>query len=137
MIRRACCSAKCFHFVEEPRQKCLFIQQSFCFLEEVALVGRASTFCHEEELVRIAIDGRNFNFGRKVVAGVDFVVHVERSHLAVAQVAGEIGVVNTASNCFFIATTGENELALLAFHNCGASVLAHGQNSASCNACIL
>ena len=131
VIRRACRCAKCFHFVEEPRQKSLFIQQSFRFLEEVALIGRASTFCHEEELVCIAIDCRNFNFSWKVVACIDFVVHVERRHLAITQVAGEIRVVDSACNCFFVAAACENELALLAFHNCGAGVLAHGQNSAS------
>ena len=131
VIRRASCRAESFHFVEQPRQKCLFIQQCFGFLEEVALVCRAATLCHEEKLVCIAIDSRNFDFSGKVVASVDFVIHVERSHLAVTQVAGEIRVVDTACNCFFIAAACEYELALLAFHDCRTGVLAHGQNSTS------
>ena len=55
---------------------------------------------------------------------------VERGHLAVAQVGGEIRVVDAVRDGRLVAAAGEHELALLALHDRGARVLAHRQHTA-------
>ena len=87
MVRRAGRGAERLHLLEEPRQQRLLVEQRLGLLEQVALVGAAAALGHEQELVGVAVDGGDLDLGRQVVAGVLLVVHVERRHLAVAQVA--------------------------------------------------
>ena len=137
MIRRTCCSAEADEFFKDPRKKCLLVEQRFGFLEEIALVGRAATLCHEEELVRITVDRADFDFCRKVVASVLLFIHRDGRHLAVAKIACLIRVEYAVSDCFFIVAACHHELALFALHDCGACVLTHGQHATCSNACVL
>ena len=106
-------------------------------MKEITLVGAAATFGHEQELVGVAIDSADLDFGGQVIASVDFVVHGEWSHLAVTKVAREVRVVHASSNCFFVAVATEYELTFFTFDNCRARVLTHRQNSACCNCGVL
>ena len=137
MIRRTCCGAEADEFFKDPRKKCLFVKQSFGFLEEIALVGRAAALCHEEELVCIAIDCTDFDFCRKVVSSVLLFIHRDWRHLAVAKIACLIRVEHAMSDCFLVVAACHHELALLALHDCGSCVLTHGQHAACSNACVL
>ena len=137
MIRRTCCSAQADQLLKDPRKKCLLVEQCLCFLEEVALVGRAATLRHEEELVGVAIDCTDFDFCRKVVTGVLLFVHGDGCHLAVAKVACLVGIENAVSNRFFVIAARHHKLALLGLHDCSAGVLAHGQHATRCNAGVL
>ena len=137
MIRRARSSAERLHLFEEPGQQGLFVEQCLGLLKQVALVGAAPALCNEQELVRVAIDCADLDLGGQVVAGVHFVVHIQRRHLAIAQVAGEVGVKHAAGDGLFVAAAGEYVLALLRLHDCSARVLAHRQHATGCDVCVL
>ena len=66
----------------------------------------------------------------EVVAGVDLGEHVHRRELRVAQVGGEVGVVDAPRDGLGIVTEGEHLLAFAANDHRGAGVLAHGQHTA-------
>ncbi|CAB4812544.1 unannotated protein [freshwater metagenome] len=137
VIRRACSSAEGLHLFEQPWQQGLLVEQRLGLLKQVALVGAAATLGDEQELVSVAIDCADLDLGGQVVAGVHFVVHIQRRHLAVAQVTGEVGVEHTAGDGLFVAATGEYVLALLGLHDCSARVLAHRQHAAGGDVCVL
>ena len=105
MIWRTCCGAQADQLLKDPRKKCLLVEQCLCLLEEVALVGRAATLCHEEELVGVAVHCTDLDFCRKVVAGVLLFVHRDGCHLAVAKVACLVRIENAVSNRFFVVAT--------------------------------
>ena len=90
VVRRAGGGAERLHLVEHPRQQRRLVEQRLGLLEQVALVGAAAALGDEQELVGVAVDGGDLDLGRQVGAGVDLVVHRERRHLAVAQVAREV-----------------------------------------------
>ena len=106
-------------------------------MEQKTLVGRASTFGHEEELVRLAIDCIDLDLCWEIRAGVLFGVHVERRHLAVPEVGGEIGVGDTSGDLLFVTATGEYVFSLLALDDCCAGVLAHRQHATGCDGSVL
>ena len=122
--------------VEEPRQA-LRVEQRLGLLEQVALVGRAAALGHEQQLVGVAVDGRDLDLRGQVRLGVDLVPHGERGQLAVAQVVALVGVEHAAGDGLLVAAAGEHELALLALDDGGAGVLAHGQHAARRDAGVL
>ena len=128
VVRRAGRRAERLHLLEDPRQQRLLVEQCLRLLEQVALVGRAAALRHEEELVGVAVDGGDLDLGRQVVAGVALLVHVDRCHLAVAEVARQVRLVDAAGDGGLVAATGEHELPLLRLHDGGARVLAHRQD---------
>ncbi|CAB4852078.1 unannotated protein [freshwater metagenome] len=130
VVRRARRSAERLHLLEQPRQQRLLVEQGLRLLEQVALVRAAATLGHEQELVGVAIGGADLDLRRQVVAGVDLVVHVQRRHLAVAQVAGLVRVEHTAGDGLFVAAASADPLTLLGLHDRSAGVLAHRQHAA-------
>ena len=76
----------------------------------------------------------NFDLGRKIGVGVDFFVHRHGCKLAVAQVAGLVGVVDTARDRLLVTATRKNKLAFLGLDDCRSGVLAHRQHAARGNA---
>ena len=130
VVRGAGGGAERLDLVEDPRQQGGLVEQRLGLLEQVALVGTAPALGHEQELVRVAVGGGDLDLCRQVVVGVDLVVHAERRQLAVAQVAGDVGVVDALGDRPFVAAAGEHELALLGLHDRGARVLAHRQHAA-------
>ena len=127
MIGRARGRAEGLHFLVDPWQQGCLVEQRFGFLKQVTLVCASSTFRHEKKFVGVAIGCADLDFSRKVRSGVLFFVHVDRCHLAVAQVGSLVGVLHPLSDGDFIAATGEHHLAFLAFDDCCAGVLAHWQ----------
>ena len=87
VVRRAGRRAERLHLLEDPRQQRRLVEQRLGLLVQVALVGAAAALGDEQELVRVAVDGRDLDLGGQVGAGVALVVHRDRRHLAVAQVA--------------------------------------------------
>ncbi len=94
------------------------------------LVGRAAALGHEEERVGVAVDRRDLDLGREVGLGVDLVPHRGGGHLRVAEVVALVGVEDAAGEGLLVAAAGEHQLALLALHDRGAGVLAHGEDAA-------
>ena len=137
VVRRACCGTECFHFVKQPRQQGLLIEQCFCLLKQITLVGRTATLGYEKKFVFVTVNRSDFDFGRKIGVGVDFFKHRQRCKLAVAKVACLIRVVDAMTDCCVVATTGEHTLTFFCFDNCSARVLTHRQNATSSDACIL
>jgi hypothetical protein len=113
------------------------VEEGLRLLEQVALVGRAAALRHEHQLVGVAVDGRDLDLGRQVGLRVDLVPHGERGQLAVAEVVALVGVEHPAGDRGLIAAAGEHVLALLALHDGGARVLAHGQHAAGGDAGVL
>ena len=137
MVRRACRRAERLHLFEEPRQQGLFVQQGLRLLEEVTLVRRTAALGKEQELVLISVDRVNLDLCRKIGVGVAFLVHRQRRELAVAKVAREVRVVDAAGDCLFVPTAGEHELTLLRLDDRRTGVLAHRQDTACGDACVL
>ena len=81
MVGRTSGGAECAHFLNEERQKCLWVDEGFCFLIQIGLVGRTAALGHEEEAVFVALGGVNVDLRGKVAAGVDLIVHIEGSVL--------------------------------------------------------
>ena len=78
-------------------------------------------------MVFVALAGMDVNLRREVAAGVDFVIHVQRSVLRVAEVVGGVGVRHTARNLLGVVASGVDALPLFAVHDGGAGILAEGE----------
>ena len=129
VVRRAGGGAEGLHLVEHPRDERRLVQERLGLLVEEALVGAATTLGHEQELVAVTVDRGHLDLGRQVRPGVALLVHGDRRELAVAQVAGDVGVLDAARDRALVTTSGEHPLALLGLHDGGAGVLAHGQHT--------
>ena len=137
VVRRAGRGAERLHLLEQPRQQGRLVEQRLGLLEQVALVRAAAALGHEQELVGVAVGRRDLDLRRQVVARVALLVHVDRRHLAVAQVARQVGVEHALGDRPLVAAAGEDELALLALDDRGAGVLAHRQHAAGGDRCVL
>ena len=130
VVRRAGRRPERLQLVEQPRQQRVLVEQRLGLLEEVRLVGAAATLGDEQELVGVAVDGADLDLRRQVGAGVALVVHRQRSHLAVAQIRREVGLLHPGGDGGLVAAAGHHELALLGLDDRGARVLAHRQHAA-------
>ena len=130
MVRRAGRGAQKVHLGCHEVEEALGVEQRLGLLEEVALVGRAATLGHEQQLVGRAVDGGDLDLCRKVGAGVLLAVHVERRHLGVAQVGGLVGVEDAPRDGGLVTPAGHDELALLALHDGRTGVLARREHPA-------
>ncbi|GFI68143.1 hypothetical protein IMSAG192_01684 [Muribaculaceae bacterium] len=131
MVGGTCGCAERLHLLYEEWHELLGIEQRFCLLVEVGLVGRASALGHEEEIVFVAVDSVEVDLCGKVASGVYLVVHVKRSVLRVAQVASCVCVIYTVGYLLFVASAGVYVLAFLADAYCRTGVLAEGELSFS------
>ncbi len=130
VVRRAGRRAERLHLLEQPRQQPGLVEQRLRLLVQVALVGAAAAFGDEQELVLVAVGGGDLDLGREVVVGVALVVHRDRCHLAVAQVARLIRLEHAAGDGLFVAATGEDPLPFLRLDDRGPGVLAHREHAA-------
>ena len=94
VIGRAGSRTQSLHLFDEVGHECLRIQNGFCFLEEVALVGRTAAFDDAQEVVFTAFNGFNVNLSREIALRVLFFVHRQRSVLRVTQAVGCVGLEN-------------------------------------------
>src|SRR3546814_4826200 len=77
------------------------------------LVGRATAFGHEQELVGVALCGIELDLGRQVAAGILLLEHRQRRQLRIAQVGLGIGAVDALRDSLLVAALGPDILALL------------------------
>ena len=118
--------------------KFLGVEQSLGLLIKVCLVGRATALGDEEEIVLHAVvGGKEVNLRRKVGAGVDFLVHIQRHILGVAQVVLRVAIVRTAGDILGIVVARPHLLALVGNADCGTCVLAERKHALCCNAGVL
>ena len=88
--------AECLHLLHKEGQQGAFVLDGgLGHGVEVGLVGRASTLGNHHETVFGAFYSLDVNLSRQVAAGVNLVVHVQRSILRVAQVVLCVGVIDT------------------------------------------
>jgi hypothetical protein len=113
------------HLADQELQKAVRGQQRLRLLEEGGLVGRATSFRHEEKPVGVAIHRLDVDLGRQVGTGVDLPVHVERYGLRVTEILFGISLVHTLREGHLILPAGPHLLPFFGDDGCGASVLAY------------
>ena len=127
MIRRAGCSAEGLHFLDHEGDERVGVEQCFCLLIEIGLVGRAATFRHAKKTVFHALGRLDVDLGRQVALRVHLVVHREGRILRVAQIFFRIRFVDAFREGLLIAEAGPDLLALFSVDDGGPRVLAERQ----------
>ncbi len=130
MIGRARRSAEREHLLLQKRQQAVSGQHRWRGLEQETLVGAAAALGHEHELVGVIAFGIDLALRRHVVGGVLLLIHRQRRHLRIAQIAAQIGVAGAFAQGGLVVAVGEDVAALLAHDDRGAGVLAHRQDAA-------
>ena len=125
MIRRTSSCTQALHLLNEEGNKCTFVLDAgFGLLVEISFVCRTAALGHAQELVLHALRCLDINLCRQVALGIHLVEHIQRSILAVAQVALSIGVEHTAAQSFLVAESRPNLLTFLAVDNGCTGILA-------------
>ena len=127
VIRRTRGSAKSLHFLHQERHQSLGIDGSLGLLIEICLVGRAAALCHKQEMILVALTGVDVDLRRQITSGIDFVIHVQRSVLRIAQIVLCICLVDTVRQLLLVVASGPHLLPLGAVHNGSARVLTERQ----------
>ena len=99
-------------------------------LEQKTLIGGAAALRHEHELVGVIAFGIDLALRRHVVGGVFFLIHRQRRHLRVAQIAPQVSVTRAFGKRGLVVAVGEHACTLLAHDDRGAGILAHRQHAA-------
>ena len=81
MIRRTSRCTQCLHLLNQERNQSARIQNRFCLLIQISLIGRTTTLGHTQEFVLHAFRSLDIDLGRQIALRVHLVVHVERSIL--------------------------------------------------------
>ena len=114
MIGRARRGAEREHLLLQEREQAIFRQHRGRSLEQEALVGGAAALGHEHELVGVITFGVDLALRRHVVGGVLLLIHRQRRHLRVAQIAAQIGVARAFGQRGLVLAVGDDVAALLA-----------------------
>ena len=130
MIGRARRGAERQHLLLQERQHAVLGQDGRRGLEQKALVGGAAALGHEHELVGVIALGIDLALRRHVVGGVLLLIHRQRRHLRIAQIAAQIGVARALGERGLVVAVGDDARTLLAHDDRGAGVLAHRQHAA-------
>ena len=134
VVRRAGRSAERLHLFGEELFQGLRVEERLGHGPVVSLVGRATALRHKQELHLGAFFGVDVDLGRQVATGVLFFVHGQGCNLAVAQVLGGVGVVDTFRNRFGIVKAGPHLLALVGNADGRTGVLTERENALCGNA---
>ena len=118
------------HFFFQKSQQAILGQHRRRRLKQKALVGGAAALGHEHELVGVVALGVDLALRRHVVGGVFFLIHRQRRHLRIAQIAAQIGVARAFAQCRLVVAIGDDVAALLAHDDRRTGVLAHRQHAA-------
>ena len=130
VIRRARRGAERQHLLLQERQHAIPGQHRGRGLEQKALVGGPAALGHEHELVSVIALGVDLALRRHVVGGVFLLIHRQRRHLRIAQIAPQIGIARALAQRRLVVAIGEHARPLLAHDDRGAGVLAHRQHPA-------
>ena len=137
MIRRTCRGAQSQHLLLEKCQQTVFGEHRRRRLKQKTLVGGAAALRHEHELVGVIALGVDLALRRHIVGGVFFLIHRQRRHLRIAQVATQIRVARALAQGGFVVAVADDVAAFLAHDDRGAGVLAHRQYAAGGDVGIL
>ncbi len=137
VVRRARGGTERAELLVEPVHQRRGVEQRLRLLEQEALVRRAAALGHEQQLVRVAVDGFDLDLGGEVRAGVLLFVRGERRELRVPEVVFVVGAEDPARDRLAVATTRHDELALLALHDRGAGVLTRREDASGRDARVL
>ena len=130
VIGRARRGAERQHLLLQERQHAIPGQHRRRRLEQKALVGGSAALGHEHELVGVIALGIDLALRRHVVGGVFLLIHRQRRHLRIAQIAAQIGVARALAQRRLVVAVGDDARTLLAHDDRGAGVLAHRQHAA-------
>ena len=129
VVRRAGRGAERLHLLGQELDEGLRVQDGLGLLVEVALVGGAAAFGHEEELELHALGRGEVDLRGQVGPGVLLGVEVERRELGITQVVLRVGLVDAERKGLGVVAAGPDLLALLAGDLRGAGVLAERQHA--------
>src|SRR6185437_815787 len=130
VVRRARGRTERAELVVEPGHQRRRVEQRLRLLEQQALVRGAAALGHEQQLVRVAVDGFDLDLGGKVGTSVLLFVRGQGRQLRVTEVVLVVRPEDPARDRLAVTTAGDDELALLALHDRGARVLARRQDAA-------
>ncbi len=130
VIGRARRGAERQHLLLQEREQAIPGQHRRRRLEQKALVGGTAALGHEHELVGVIAFGVDLALRRHVVGGVLLLIHRQRRHLRVAQIAAQIRIARALRQRGLVVAVGDDVAALLAHDDRGAGVLAHRQHAA-------
>ena len=129
VIRWTSSGTECLHLLYEEGHEFLRIEQCFGLLIEVGFIGRATTFCNEEETVFHTFGCFDINLCWQVATCVHLFVHGERCILRIAQVFFSIDVIDTARERLFVAISCPYMLSFLAVDDGSTCVLTYRKQS--------
>ena len=134
MVRRTCSSAEALHrFDQERNQGTRVLDAGLGLLIQIGLIGRSAALGYHQEAVFHTLCSLDVDLGREVAAGVLFVVHIQRSVLAVTQVLLRVGLEYTFGDSFLIFEAGPDLLSLFAVNDGSTRILAQWQFALGCN----
>ena len=123
VVRRTSSCTQRLHFLNEERNQSAGIQDCFCFLIQVSLIGRTATFGHAKELIFHTFGSFDIYLRRQVTLRVHLVVHIQRSILRVTQVFFSICFVDTQRKSFFITIASPYLLSLFTMNDSRTGIL--------------
>ena len=130
MIRRTGRGAERRDAIGKELRQRLGRQGGARFLIQKRFIGRAAPLGHEQEMILVARLGVDIDLRGEIGAGIGLLEHAERRHLAIAQIALGITAADALGKYREIIRSSPDLLALVAQHDGGSGVLAHGQGSA-------
>ena len=136
MIRRTSGCSQCFHLFNQERNQCTGIQDCFCFLIQICLIGRSTTFCYAKEFIFHAFGSFDVNLCGEVTFGIYLIVHIQRRILWVTQVLFSICFIYTQWKSFFVRISSPYLLSFFTVDNSSTSVLTERKYTFWSNFCV-
>ena len=134
MVWRAGRCSQALHLLDQERKKSSFVlDRRLGHRIEISLVGTAASLGDHHEAVFVTLGSLDIDLCRKVALGVDLIVHIQRSILAVTEILLCKGIEHTAAQSLFIFEAGPYPLTLLAMDNGSTGVLAERQHTLYCS----
>ncbi len=137
VVRRAGGRTEGFHLLHQEGDEGAFVLDGgLGHGVEVRLVGAAAALGYHNETVFISLGGLDVYLGREVALGVDLVVHIQGSILAVAEVLLGIRIENAQAQGLFVLKIRPDSLALFTVDNGRSGILAEGKHTLDGSFCI-
>ena len=136
MIRRTSGCSQCFHLFNQERNQRTGIQDRFCFLIQICLVGRATTFCYTKEFIFHTFGSFNVNLCREVTFGIYLIIHIQRRILWITQVFFSVCFIYAQWKRFFVRISSPYLLSFLTMNNSSTGVLAEWKYAFWSNFCV-
>mmetsp|Transcript_89174 Transcript_89174/g.277220 ORF Transcript_89174/g.277220 Transcript_89174/m.277220 type:complete len:556 (-) Transcript_89174:395-2062(-) len=137
VVRRARGRAYVRDLLGNELREGLLVQRAFSLLEKLRLIGTATAFCNEQEVVCVALLRHHVDLGRQVGPCVRLLEHGLRGHLRVPQVPFGVRLVDAPREVILVFPISEHVAPALRQDRCSARVLARWHNHSGRHARVL